>query len=355
MSERKHVAFMGVSTLDSEPDPVACSPASPANTSPSGRWSETLTGPIVSALFGRDGEGPSSGSNDEGTAVQCQVTASNGGGIVIADNINPLRVAPVPTEQSELPGRPSFEPEEGPSPSLPNSAETIGPVSVSDHLPDGLVFAGEAGLQATGSGWECKVETPMNATCLRSDTLEPGGSYPPIVLRTRVEPSAATGTPPSGGVTNTVPRLWRGRVTGQCRRERPYDYHSSRTPRYSELHDERHRSAGGPFYPGWRASIRGDRHVCAELHRLERRWPPATVRVARPRTSRQNCRQASSGIPKTCRPNVLLLSISRRLRFARSARGSASFMWRWPKAARSKPEGHSRSRVPPGDELSCIA
>ena len=288
------------------------------------------TGPIVSALFGRDGEGPSSGSNDEGTAVQCQVTASNGGGIVIADNINPLRVAPVPTEQSELPGRPSFEPEEGPSPSLPNSAETIGPVSVSDHLPDGLVFAGEAGLQATGSGWECKVETPMNATCLRSDTLEPGGSYPPIVLRTRVQRFGRDRHATRAGASRTLSpslagarhRPVQARATLRLSLQ-PYPkvFRASRRASQKPSRDPFTQAGGHP--------IRGDRHVCVELHRLQTslaRLRPSGWRGQGHRD--RTAARASSGIPKTCRPNVRLLSISRRLRLPARLRGSASFVRR---------------------------
>jgi hypothetical protein len=150
---------------------------------------------------------------DEGTAVQCEVTATNAGGSVAADNIYPLVVAPGPSEESEGPAHPD-EPGEGePGPTLPSGAETSGPVTVADRLPEGLVLAGKAGAPAvSGTGWKggagegsCKVASgAAGFTCMSSKPLAPGESYPPITLQVRVSGEAPVGSPPSGGVTNTA-------------------------------------------------------------------------------------------------------------------------------------------------------
>jgi hypothetical protein len=152
---------------------------------------------------------------DAGTAVQCQVTATNAGGSAAADNIYPLVVEPAPSNESELPAHPDDEPAEGkPGPTLPSGAETSGPVIVADHLPEGLVLAGgESGEPAvSGTGWKggagegsCKVASgAAGFTCTTSKPLAPGASYPPITLHVRVGGEAPVGSPPGGGVTNTV-------------------------------------------------------------------------------------------------------------------------------------------------------
>jgi hypothetical protein len=152
---------------------------------------------------------------DEGTAVQCEVTATNAGGSAAADNIYPLLVAPAPSEESEYPAHPEDNPAEGkPGPTLPSGAETSGPVTVADQLPEGLVLAGKPGAPAvSGTGWNgnlagegsCKVVSGgAGFTCTTSKPLAPGESYPPITLHVRVGGEAPVGSPPSGGVTNTA-------------------------------------------------------------------------------------------------------------------------------------------------------
>jgi uncharacterized repeat protein (TIGR01451 family) len=69
---------------------------------------------------------------------------------------------------------------------------TSGEVRVQDRLPTGL-----SPTSATGSGWTCTISGPT-VICTRSDSLAPGGSYPPITLAVTVAPDA----PPS--VTNTA-------------------------------------------------------------------------------------------------------------------------------------------------------
>jgi hypothetical protein len=151
---------------------------------------------------------------DAGTAVQCQVTATNAGGSVAADNIYPLVVEPAPSNESEGPAHPD-EPGEGePGPTLPSGAETTGPVTVADHLPEGLVLEGQLDAPAvSGTGWNgnlagegsCKVASgAAGFTCTTSKPLAPGESYPPITVHVRVNGEAPVGSPPSGGVTNTA-------------------------------------------------------------------------------------------------------------------------------------------------------
>src|ERR1019366_6717283 len=134
------------------------------------------------------------------------VTATNVGGAVVADNRYPTPVEPGP---SQFPAYTEAEP------TLPGGAETSGPVSVADRLPEGLEFAGRTEHdEASGPGWEggaidaeggtCKIESPSSVTCTRSDLLGAGGSSPPITLHVKVSNAAAVGDPPTGGVTNVA-------------------------------------------------------------------------------------------------------------------------------------------------------
>jgi hypothetical protein len=134
------------------------------------------------------------GVADAGTAVQCEVTATNAGGNVAAINVYPLVVAPEPGEESERPAHPENNPAEGrPGPTLPNSAEVVGPVSVADRLPEGLVLAGKE-TEVSGVGWRCAVATAAAAfTCSRTNPEEhlgPGQAYAPIVAHTFVAATA---------------------------------------------------------------------------------------------------------------------------------------------------------------------
>lgn len=67
---------------------------------------------------------------------------------------------------------------------------TNAPVTVKDTLPQGL-----AATAMSGTGWTCVAAT---TTCVRSDALAPGASYPPITLTVRVYGNAPL------AVTNTV-------------------------------------------------------------------------------------------------------------------------------------------------------
>jgi uncharacterized repeat protein (TIGR01451 family) len=59
-----------------------------------------------------------------------------------------------------------------------------GEVRVQDRLPTGL-----SPTSASGSGWTCMI-SGSTVACTRSDTLAPGGSYPPITLEVTVAPDA---------------------------------------------------------------------------------------------------------------------------------------------------------------------
>ena len=74
----------------------------------------------------------------------------------------------------------------------PNRHE--GRVTVTDSLPDGLVFMG-----ASGDGWTCEPDEARTVIACVSDTaVDPGSAMPSITLVVDVDPAA------EGGVTNTV-------------------------------------------------------------------------------------------------------------------------------------------------------
>src|ERR1019366_2943175 len=204
------VNVSGEATIVAVETPQTCTP---------GEWSGSPTFTYQWLRNGTPIAGATSSSYtpvaaDEGTAVQCQATATNASGSAAADNIYPLVVEPAPSNESEGPAHPD-EPGEGePGPVLPSGAETSGPVTVADHLPEGLVLEGKAGAHAvSGTGWNgnlagegsCKVVSGgAGFTCATSKPLAPGESYPPITVQVRVSGEAPVGSPPSGGVTNTA-------------------------------------------------------------------------------------------------------------------------------------------------------
>jgi uncharacterized repeat protein (TIGR01451 family) len=67
---------------------------------------------------------------------------------------------------------------------LAGAEPTTGSVTVTDNLPAGLTFASIA-----GSGWNCSANT---VSCSRSDVLNPGSSYSPIILTVNVSPTASS-------------------------------------------------------------------------------------------------------------------------------------------------------------------
>ena len=74
----------------------------------------------------------------------------------------------------------------------PNRHE--GRVTMTDSLPDGLVFMG-----ASGDGWTCEPDEARTVIACVSDTpVDPGAAMPSITLVVDVDPAA------EGGVTNTV-------------------------------------------------------------------------------------------------------------------------------------------------------
>ncbi|MGO9790718.1 MAG: hypothetical protein ACLP8S_14875, partial [Solirubrobacteraceae bacterium] len=116
---------------------------------------------------------------DEGTAVQCQVTATNVGGSVVGENMYPIVVTPEP---SPYPPFTEFSPGPTiPAPPVPN--ETSGTVTVVDELPAGLQLAPNGngpGGKVSGEGWSCSAPTPAAFTCTRSDGLPGEAAYPSI-------------------------------------------------------------------------------------------------------------------------------------------------------------------------------
>ncbi len=61
------------------------------------------------------------------------------------------------------------------------AGSTSGTVSVTDNAPTGLTITA-----MSGTGWSC----PTLPTCMRSDTLQPGQSYLPIMVTVSVAPDA---------------------------------------------------------------------------------------------------------------------------------------------------------------------
>ncbi len=70
-------------------------------------------------------------------------------------------------------------------------AATSGVVSVTDILPAGLTATA-----ISGAGWTCDL---ASLTCTRSDSLSPGGTYPPITVTVNVS-SSASGTLVNSGL-----------------------------------------------------------------------------------------------------------------------------------------------------------
>jgi hypothetical protein len=158
-----------------------------------------LSSSEIETEFGEAGFAYTLTTADAGKAIQCEVTATNAGGSVVA--ISGARVV---------------------APALPNASAMISTqsVSVSDQLPAGLVLAGLTTFNAeplespgngttiperaetSGEGWACAIANPTSVTCTRSSTLAPGESYPPISLHVHVSREAPLGAPPDGGATN---------------------------------------------------------------------------------------------------------------------------------------------------------
>jgi hypothetical protein len=169
-------------------------------------------GPAFSYHWLRDGARISGADNstytlvgaDEGTSVQCQVTATNAGGSVVAES--PYFIFVGTSEPTPYP--PHHE--EGLGPVIPGSNssdnETTGTVIIADQLPKGVLLAGSDGdAAASGSGWQCVTHgSGAGVSCTTAKPLAPGESYSPIRLHVRVTGAAVAGSPPSGVVTNTV-------------------------------------------------------------------------------------------------------------------------------------------------------
>jgi uncharacterized repeat protein (TIGR01451 family) len=64
----------------------------------------------------------------------------------------------------------------------PNASATNGPVTVSETIPSGLSL-----VSMTGTGWACGANS-----CIRSDALNAGSSYPPITVTVNVAANASS-------------------------------------------------------------------------------------------------------------------------------------------------------------------
>jgi hypothetical protein len=139
-------------------------------------------------------------ASDVGTSVQCEVLATNAGGVVASENeyftyIGAEEPSPYPPYFSLRPTIPSPPPEN----------QSIGPVSVADRLPAGFLIQGAretAQEEVSGAGWACEVGSGGTAfTCARSDALPEEEAFPPIYVRVSVEESAANGLTNVAAVT----------------------------------------------------------------------------------------------------------------------------------------------------------
>jgi uncharacterized repeat protein (TIGR01451 family) len=74
-----------------------------------------------------------------------------------------------------------------------NAAPTNGTVTVTDTLPDGLTVT-----SVSGTDWSC---TEATLTCTRDDVLQPGESYPPIILTVSVDSDAPASVTNQAGVS----------------------------------------------------------------------------------------------------------------------------------------------------------
>ena len=141
------------------------------------------------AIASATGSTYTTAAEDTDTALQCQVTATNAGGAVAADNDFFIYVGTA--EPSPYPPYVQHEP------TIPGNSEVTGPVSVADQLPAGLVFEGanqtNGSDEVSGEGWSCDIGTGAKSFgCTRSDALPPGESYPPISAHVTVQKAAAS-------------------------------------------------------------------------------------------------------------------------------------------------------------------
>lgn len=88
-------------------------------------------------------------------------------------------------------------------------ADTRGPVTVTDTLPDELTFA----RRPAGDGWDCGATAGRRLSCARSDPLAPGKAFPAITFVARVaadaqpgdlENTAKVAASPDGNLTNNA-------------------------------------------------------------------------------------------------------------------------------------------------------
>ncbi|WTE54675.1 DUF11 domain-containing protein [Streptomyces sp. NBC_01620] len=128
--------------------------------------------------------------------------------------------------------------------------------TVTDTLPTGLTAA-----SLSGTGWTCTLAT---LTCTRSNTLAPGGSYPPITLTVKAScttPKHVTNTATiTGGGDSTTARIQAGEQA----------HHEPRTPSRPSARRQRH----GPAQFGPAVShceFPGDVDTGAEDRGLDRR------------------------------------------------------------------------------------
>ena len=126
-------------------------------------------------------------SNASSTLIN-QVTVSGGGASAPATATDPTVIGSSPVLSITSTHSGNFtQGQQGAAYTLtvsndPAATTTIGTVTVTDSLPSGLTLAA-----ISGTGWACSA-----SSCMRSDGLAPGATYPAITVSVNVDPAAAS-------------------------------------------------------------------------------------------------------------------------------------------------------------------
>ena len=114
---------------------------------------------------------------------------------------------------------------------------TSGPVTAIDIVPTGLVPSA-----ASGTGWTCDI-IGQAITCLRSDPLSPGGSYPPITVTVDVAPNAPASLTNSARATGGGDINPANNASRRCHHHHPWSRPDHHQDPHGQLHpgtDRRH-------------------------------------------------------------------------------------------------------------------
>ena len=148
-------------------------------------------------------------SEDEGTALQCEVIASNAGGSVVAENS--IRCGWKPNRPLRTPNTARSD---DPGSHLPTKPAVRSRLPI--KLPAGLTLAqteaDKPETRVSGSGWSCVAPTVTAFTCTRSDGLGPEKSYPSITAIVHADsdtPDSIMNSATVGGGGAALPRRLR--------------------------------------------------------------------------------------------------------------------------------------------------